>query len=898
MVSPFLKQTLREATGLNEPGHILSLWIGLHDIGKAIPGFQEQHNVSWEMLKEKELGVDAPQNLRHHHGFASVPLLRRWLEASDIPNRGKVLLSQIALFVGFHHGRLCKGAKLEGPPGALGVTEWSVAQQHLITKVVEAWGVEAWPDPPEEPEPWPSWLLGFAGWTTLADWVGSITEHFPDVDKQQGLSTYLETARVAANELVKDLGFTNKAHIVTHNPSTLFPKIKILHEVQQRVYDLPTSNAPSLTIVEAPTGEGKTEAAFALAAKQQVDLGQGIYVAMPTMATSNGLFPRFLDFVAHAQDAEVRANVMLVHGTADLNLDFQKLREATYQPLSNNAIPLSKIYDEDEQGTMKAAGTVQAQRWFLPKKRGLLAPYGVGTVDQVLLGVLFSKHFFLRLFGLSGKTLIFDEVHAYDTYMSVLFEQLLCWLQALDVNVILLSATLPAATRTRLLNAWGASNAEAEQEADYPAIWHVQDGQVYLDAGFETQMGKDERVVYTEWLVSDRENIDSVVAAVSKAVGARAAVAVIVNQVDRAQQIYDHLKNGPDVLALPPEDLHLLHARFPLEDRYEHEVAALKRFGKQEDGTPRPPGPAVLVATQVAEQSLDLDFDVMFSDLAPIDLLLQRAGRLHRHKLPDMRPEGYDTPRLFLLCPEPDESSLPDVDAVAYVYDSLTVLRTWHLLQDRERWATWNLPADYRNLVDGVYVSKMHKGSIPDNLSADGKGKWRKAQSAFKKASRQETQKARNRYINAPTTLPGLLSHSHLELRDEEDPKTHDDFKALTRSGLPSVNVICLHRIGDKLFLDAAGEHEAPFDQLPDAEAVRALLKRSVRISRQVLVKHFKDWSPPEKWTADMRTTWNDAAKYTAALYYYRPMVFSEGVWDENALAVRLDSVLGLVYKQ
>ncbi len=885
-----LKQKLREATGLDKPAHALSLWIGLHDAGKAIPGFQEQHKASWKKLCAAGVCDAAPANKRHHHGFASVPILQHWLADSGLSARSRCLLDRLALFVGFHHGRLCKQSNLDGPPGALGDEQWTVVQQQLIDAVVAAWDVRTWPDSPEAPEPWPSWLLGFAGWVTLADWVGSMTKRFPEARHDSDLRDYIRESRKTAEKVVAEIGLADRASLVRHDPSMLFG-FESLREVQKRVYrlPLPERGAPTLTIVEAPTGEGKTEAALALAARQQIKRGgSGIYIAMPTMATSNGLFPRFRRFLERAHDAEnTPANVVLLHGTADLHPKYQKLLDGVPET--------ADIHDEDDQWSGRS-GRVRAQRWFLPKKRGLLAPYGIGTVDQALLGVLFSKHFFLRLFGLSGKTVIFDEVHAYDTYMSMLFERLLRWLRVLDVNVILLSATLPTATRARLLEAWGTSKEEAQREADHPAIWHVHDGTCDLKDGFPTH--QEGRTVKLEWCPSDRENIGAIIKEVHQAVEAGAAVAVIVNQVDRAQKIYHRLTTGEDALPLAANDCHLLHARYPLEQRYARETAAIQRFGKTkkpgDDETPRPAGPAVLVATQVAEQSLDLDFDLMLSDLAPIDLLLQRAGRMHRHALPYTRPDGYREARLILLCPEPDEAGLPAVDEVGYVYDTLTLLRTWHLLQNRDM---WTLPDDYRVLIDGVYVPKMHKSPIPGDLPTEGRRAWKKARHAFRKTSRQEGQKAKNRYINAPKDLDNLLSHDHLELHDEEDPKTHEDFKALTRSGLPSVSVICLHCIGDRLYLDAEGKTEAPFNDLPASDAVRALLKRSVRISKQVLVRHFREWAPPDSWSDAMKTAWTEAASNTAALYFYRPMIFENGVWREGPVYGRLDSALGLVYE-
>ena len=180
-----------------------------------------------------------------------------------------------------------------------------------------------------------------------------------------------------------------------------------------------------MLIVEAPMGEGKTEAAWYAAATWDRRGGQGTYVALPTMATSNQMFERVGKFL----EADSGGNLMLLHGKAALNDRFEKLRYA------------AEVYDHDDE---KNPSAVVAEGWFASnKKHGLLAPYGVGTIDQALLAVLQTKHVFVRLFGLAGKCVILDEVHAYDAYMTTLMERLLRWLAALGCPVVLLARRCP-----------------------------------------------------------------------------------------------------------------------------------------------------------------------------------------------------------------------------------------------------------------------------------------------------------------------------------------------------------------------------------------------------------------------------------------------------------------------
>lgn len=853
-----LRRRFTEATGLEEAEarRVLSLWLGLHDVGKAIPGFQPLHEPSWELLREAGFDRPSAADEPFHHGHATIPLLWRWIRAADFEAKTARFLRRAAMFVGFHHGRLCTRSHASNNDLKLGTGLWKEAQQGLITAVVEAWN-PVWPDAPDVPRrQWPSWLLGFAGWVTLADWIGSMAEYYPrEVDAGDDLASYLPRGREGAARAIEAIGIARTAALQDGSFRDLFG-FETPRPLQARTRHLDCEDGPTLTIIEGPTGVGKTEGALWLTARQQAqEEGGGAYVAMPTQATSNGLFPRFERYLERAHAAGEAANLTLLHGTADLHPDRQRLLSAS---------PSFNDIAEREGGSRRAE--VYTQAWFLPKKRGLLAPYGVGTVDQTFLGVLFSKHFFLRLFGLSGKTVIFDEVHAYDTYMNELFGRLLGWLRALGTNVILLSATLPSTTRARLVEAWGGTL--PDRTVGYPSILHVTASETSVEDGFEPPASS--KHTRLRWMQPD---IGAVCERVREAVEAGATVAVIVNRVSRAQEIFRRLvKEGR--LGLPDDDIHLLHSRFPLGQRAEREEAVLERFGPG-----RPSRPGVLVSTQVAEQSLDLDFDLMLSDLAPVDLLLQRDGRLHRF-LRD-RPEGFEAPCLWVLCPEAEDGAFPDVQDVGIVYDRLILYRTWHLLQGR---SGWKLPEDYRPLVEGVYASKM-----PEDLTEEQRAQWKEAEVELERRSRTEAAEAKKRLIPSHDTLKELANLPHLIRAEEDEENVHADLRALTRLTEPSVEAVCLHRDADgALFLDAGHQRPASVDAPLQADDERALLETSIRISHRVLAPFLLEREPPQ-W-------WSDLAEETPALYRHRLLVFEDGCWKEHErYGLRLDESLGLV---
>ena len=317
---------------------------------------------------------------------------------------------------------------------------------------------------------------------------------------------------------------------------------------------------------------------------------------MPTMATSNQMFIRISSFLSKRYPQQL-VNIQLAHSQAQWNESFQSLN------MDSIGFDI-----QEQQG-------VFALSWFLPKKKTLLAPFGVGTVDQVLMSVLKSKHFFLRLFGLAHKVIIFDEVHAYDLYMSTLFLRLLEWLKQMDCSVIVLSATLPQLLKEKMVNIYTNGQKSFSGKA-YPCLTIAQSNEVTI---------RQPSFMVTQEYHLDKTgyNPKNLIAYLQEKLSAGGNAVVICNTVNRAQQVYQALKNS-DVINWSQDDEYLIlfHARFPYLWREDIEKQVMKLYSK--DG--RRPKKTILVATQVVEQSLDLDFDVMVTDLAPIDLLIQRAG--------------------------------------------------------------------------------------------------------------------------------------------------------------------------------------------------------------------------------------------------------------------------------
>ena len=900
-----VRDRLASALGLkeNEAKTLLALLIGLHDVGKAIPSFQVLHEPSAVRLSEPPHGLGfGTAGERRHHGHASIPVLHDWIEQTSVADQAKPVLKTLTAFAGFHHGRLdARSQWCERK--ALGESAWGQARHRLVEAVAEAW-MEAhggWPDlseaalPPRRGLPYPPAVLAFAGWTTLADWVGSMAEHMPEANADDDLIAYIDRSRQAARCALAETKLSERPRLQATSGEAdfkrCFPDVfaddsaaepRALQRLAATV-KLPTS--PTLVIVEAPTGEGKSEAAFYLAARLQArrpDRGRGVYVALPTQATSNGLFPRFLRFVEAARAGETSAGAMLVHGASALNAELGRL-----------------LHPVDEDEAVRSG--VYAARWFLPNKRGLLAPYGVGTVDQALLGALLSRHFFLRLYGLAGKVVVFDEVHAYDGYMAALFARLLAWLRVLGADVVVLSATLPKATRKELLAAWDAADVPDVHADDYPAITITagsgkdEERAPEVKGGFETEQARrTEKTGSTKIRFEDSAE-DHVAALAAEAAQEGATVGVIVNLVSRAQQVYQRLLTMQREGTLDA-DLVLLHARFPFEERERREQYVVGY--RDENGCERPGRfgkhrheafggrPAILVATQVAEQSLDLDVDLMLTDLAPIDLLLQRAGRLHRHDLP--RPPGFERPALVILCPDADADPLPDMSTIGgqrktgdldAVYLNLPLFKTYRRLRCA---SGWTLPADYRPLIEAVYGEDT--GGVPEELGDKDQARWKVAVADRDRLVHQQHVAAGRSAVADPSNVKSLVSFAEDAARtryDEHDDAPAQDFRPVTRLGGPSVQVVCLVRNGDGVTLD--GEAALPEGPKLNGQDVCLVLRRAVRLSRRSVVEALRETEP---------ALW----KETPALAFHHPLEFENGRCTVGDTVLALDAHLGLVY--
>jgi CRISPR-associated endonuclease/helicase Cas3 len=545
-----------------------------------------------------------------------------------------------------------------------------------------------------------AWTL--AGAATLADWIGSRQEWFPyaPVAAVADPAAYFwnEAVPRAAAALVA-AGLAPAEAAPFGGIRRLFPAVVQPTPVQLWAETVPLPEGPVLAVIEELTGAGKTEAAVTLAHRLlAAGRAQGLYVALPTMATANAMYGRLAEAYQRLFTAEARPSLALAHGRAVLNPQFR----AAVMPDAADADAAPYTDPADMPAETHCAAWLAEDR-----RRALLAQVGVGTIDQALLAALPVRHATLRQHGLAGRVLIVDEAHAFDPYMDRELLALLRFQAALGGSAILLSATLPKAKRQALVDAFrdglGAPGAPIREDAYPLATLAAATGVRETPCEAPKDLGR--RVVVTRV-----ENTEQAEARVLAAAAAGAAVAWVRNTVDDAIETAAALRaRGLDPL--------LFHARFAMADRLAIERVVLDRFGRASDGEKRR---CVLVATPIIEQSLDIDFDLLCTDLAPADLLIQRAGRLWRH--PRARP--IPGPELVVVSPAPIDDPPPDwiraaQPGTAAIYrDPALLWRSARAVFGRGAIAT---PEDMRPLIEAAGADEVPAGLASAAGNAEGK---------------------------------------------------------------------------------------------------------------------------------------------------------------------------------
>ncbi|MCI0541712.1 MAG: CRISPR-associated helicase Cas3' [Verrucomicrobiales bacterium] len=633
----------------------------LHDVGKISTGFLRKCPV-W--LFRSNL-ADAALNEFWHGAESDHSVVSQFCLQNALKAKRADLW---AVAVGAHHGRI-HGRHVSQINRTARRAEWeNAARAQLVEELTRIFG--ALPEKKPLNDNSDLWLL--AGLIAVADWIGSNERFFsaakglPSEKARRQAAASLATINWSGGELEPGRSFTEMFG-VAGGPNALQSTMQ------------GCASRPGLFILEGPMGCGKTEAALAAAhGLITARHNHGIYFGLPTQVTSNRIHTRVRRFLEKTLSDP--ANLRLAHSASWLDQEHAvELRPAA-------------------SGGEESANVADTRSWFASSRHALLARYGVGTIDQALQGIVAVKHFFVRRFGLAGKVVILDEVHSYDVYTGALLTQLVRELLALRCSVIVLSATLTQARRQEFLTAAGSLAVElpdaGNQTAEaYPLITTAAAG--LPPSSIPLHWPEQKRVHLRVGSFTEAQIVEECL----RRAEAGQHVLFLRNTVFEAQATYRaataDARDGTVRLGL-------LHSRFPFFRREELEDEWLDRLGKQRSDDDLG---SLLVATQVVEQSVDIDLDFIVSDLAPTDMLLQRIGRLWRHPRPDRQAER---PEFWINVPAlQEEASARELKSAlgkcARVYAPYVLVRTAEVFNGRNG---ITIPSEIREVLEATYAER------------------------------------------------------------------------------------------------------------------------------------------------------------------------------------------------
>lgn len=833
---------------------LVCLLAGVHDVGKATPVFQSKVPVLAEQLDAHglQLGITVTREdqRRLPHGLAGQVVLERYLRSKGW---GRPEARQLGAVVGGHHGippEVSEVAAAGARPILLGDAGWNEVQDLLIDEIVRESAIDL--DALAQLRLGQPAAVVATGLVIVADWIASNAslcrlvplDHQPTGDRTRARRAWQRLALPRPWRAVAD--HLDAGTLLNRRFALASQKVQARPVQQVALDSARTCDMPGLLVVEAPMGEGKTEAAFLAAEVMAARTGaSGCFVALPTQATTNAMFVRVVDWLSRLPDAShegpsARHSIVLAHGKAGLNEAFRRLRSADLTGIHLDDGALGQCAGSDQRVI-----DAYVHWWMTSSKKSPLADFVVGTIDQLLFAALQARHLALRHLGLAGKVVIIDEVHAYDAYMSTYLDRVLEWLGAYGVPVIMLSATLPRATRDRLVNAYR-SGRRAMTEGSRG--WRVpQWDPLYVPSSREDQPdssdGWDSTVAYpaitslrgpetvsvSAPASSRRTSVDvhliddalaSLASLLERATAKGGCALVVRNTVGRAQETFAFL-----VDRFSDSEVSLHHSRFLAVDRAHNDDLLRSAFGPPSAERQRP-FRHVAVATQVAEQSLDVDFDVLVTDAAPMDLLLQRIGRLHRHER--RRPAGVAQAACHVVATDWWATPTRFDPGTEAVYDRFALLQSARMLRDRVSTRRGlALPEDIARLVGDAYAV------LPSEP-----GLWLEATLAARaerdRGQIQQEERARAFRVAAPQDgtahLNGWLGRNVGEADDSAQGL------AQVRDSEDSIEVLLLVRGNDGAVLLApwidhsrAGE-VLPLDGEPDGELTRAIAGCAVRL--------------------------------------------------------------------
>lgn len=737
--NPTLLRFLANSARIGEPALLdwLCFCLALHDLGKFAASFQHQRPDLQRALQGRERARPYPVR---HDSLGELLWRRHLLARADVlglgPQAGRYE-RRFAPWVGAvtgHHGEppdagtvslLANFDACDEAAAVAFVAE--VKSLFPIRTAVETLTALSAEDAIRAGNSCSWWLAGVA---VLADWLGSNADYFRYESNPMDLAAYWNRiALPAAERAVAAAGVLPQPVAAGHSLQDLFGRERIptLTPLQAWADKIQVRGGPQLFLLEDVTGAGKTEAALTLAYRlMAAGEADGLFMALPTMATADAMFARVAQVAPRLFAPTATPSVVLAHGKRDLVPAFR-------------ATVLAPDCPEGDREQHDETASARCAAWLADhNKKSLLASVGVGTIDQALLAVLHARHQSLRLLGLFRKVLIVDEVHACDRYMQELLEGLLQFHAAAGGSAILASATLTGEMKNRLAAAFAAGRgwpAPSPSSTGYPLLSRM-DAEGFEEIALDTRPEVRRRVEVT--YLSD---LTAVCTTIRSAIDAGRCVCWVRNTVADAVEAWSLLRQG-----LTSCICTLFHARFALGDRLAIEAELSGAFGPE--STPAQRRGRLVIATQVVEQSLDVDFDLLISDLAPIDRLIQRAGRQQRHPrtADGARTRGTDQRGgVRMVVFGPHWTGQPEADWVSRFFPRGAAVyphagQLWLTARELVERGGFSMPDDARELIEGVFGPGAVYPESLQSKSNDAEGKaWAAVNLAFAARLKIET---------------------------------------------------------------------------------------------------------------------------------------------------------------
>ncbi|MDD5921806.1 MAG: CRISPR-associated helicase Cas3' [Eubacteriales bacterium] len=850
----------------------LAAFLGaIHDIGKATPAFQIQKGYGNSpdldaMLLEKleqagfrgisVLNLTYPR--KSHHSIAGEYLLKKEFHVKD----------DIGSIIGGHHGKPVDSEldvedqsaytanyfQSENEDSDI-ASEWKNAQEKIFHWALSESEFTSAKDLPELSKPC---QVIYSGLLIMADWISSNTEYFPlrniDADSvpdseercRNGVVSWMRNLplQISSYPSMNEL-FTSRFGFKPRNFQ------EVVYKTAESIHN------PGILILEAPMGLGKTEAALAAAEEIAAKTGSsGLFFGLPTQATSNGMFGRVHQWLEHVTDYYgSKQSLRLCHGKAALNEEMNQLKTT-----SSNAINI----DEEENGG------IFVNEWFSGRKKTSLDDFVVGTVDGFLLSALKQKHLALRHLGFSKKIVIIDEVHAYDTYMQQYLYEAIRWMGAYGAPVILASATLPKDRRKELITQYLLGKGvkkkdiafpEALDGTSYPLISYTDKNEVHVQTDFSPTKDKVIQV--------NRLHEEDLFATIENLLDDGGVLGIIVNTVKRAQRLGEECK-----ARFGSDTVDVLHSAFIAEDRVKKESDLMKMIGKNGNRPER----KIIIGTQVIEQSLDIDFDVLITDLCPVDLLLQRIGRLHRHDIE--RPEKLAAPAVYIMGTDPQFDFEKGTE---YVYGKYLLIRTQYHLPEEIR-----IPSDIPLLINQVYGDE--KLTLPEELQSI----YQKSKDEMEIIHKKKEESAHVYRIERPLNKiePDKEKYTLIGwLKNPDYSNTEEKAAAQVRDAAESIEVIAVKKIGNGYGI--FGQEQDISTQIDDPKIAKELAKQTIRLPHFAVISAgiSKTIEYLEKYNLTYLPKWQNQPWLRGTL----GIIFDkDGQFELNGIILKYDKEFGL----